>query len=68
MKPWISGLVGMFAILLVLMPRPVAASEQVIVQPLVMQAHYWRTDAYHPPWYSACRNPRFRRHHPFLCR
>jgi hypothetical protein len=81
MKLWISALVGMFAMLAVWMPRPVAAAEPLPVQHRMVEAHDWRHDAHYRPWYGAwgrdphyrpwyggaCRDPNFRRHHPFLC-
>jgi hypothetical protein len=67
MKLWISALVGMLAMLFVWMPRPVAASEPVTVQPQVISASYWSGDVYYHHWNNACRDPRFRRHHRFLC-
>jgi hypothetical protein len=93
MKLWISALVGIFAMLIVWMPRPVTAAEPMTFQPRVMDVHHWANDPYHHPhwdggtdwngggpwyggahwngggpWYGgACRDPRFRRHHPFLC-
>jgi hypothetical protein len=74
MKPWISALVGMVAMLIIWMPRPAVAAEPMTTfQPGVVAVHYWANDPYHHhyqhrPWYGVCRDPRFRRHHPFLCR
>jgi hypothetical protein len=68
MKLWISTLAGMLVMFFVWMPGPVGGSEPVTVQPQVISAGYWSTDAYHHHWINACRDPRFRRHHPFLCR
>jgi hypothetical protein len=70
MKLCISALVGMFAMLTVSMPRVAAAAEPTTFQPSVIDVHYWADNPYHhyDHWYGgACRDPRFRRHHPFLC-
>jgi len=65
MKLWISVSAGLLAMMFC-MPHP-AAAEPRTVQPQVIRTQYVSREAYYRHWHSACRDPRFRRHHPFLC-
>jgi hypothetical protein len=66
MKLWISGLIGILAILAVWVPRPVA-SEASAIQPQVINAEYLSPDPSYGHWTAACRDPHYRRHHRFQC-
>jgi hypothetical protein len=66
MKLCIAALVGMLAMLMVWIPRPVA-SEPRTVQPQVISTEYLSPGESYGYWIRACRDPRYRRHHPFLC-
>jgi hypothetical protein len=61
----ISAIVAVFALLMVLMPVRAAdvapGSQPAVIQVLYPEAYY----GHH--WYGACRDPHFRRRHPFLC-
>jgi hypothetical protein len=64
MKLWVTAIIGLFAMLMVSMPVRAAVGPESW-QPPVIQALYPQAQYGH--WYRACRDPRFRRHHPFLC-
>jgi hypothetical protein len=64
MKLGISAIVALFALLVVLLPVR-AADVPVSAQPAAIQAFYAQGHDWH--WSGACRDPRYRRHHPFLC-
>jgi hypothetical protein len=64
MKLGISAIVAFFALLMVLIPVR-AADVPAGVQAPAIQVSY--PEAHYGHWYGACRDPRFRRHHPFLC-
>lgn len=64
MKVLITAIFGLFAMLMVSMPvRAAAAPESA--QPRVIQAFYPHPE--YSYWHGACRDPRFRHRHPFLC-
>ena len=64
MKLWVTAIIGLFAMLMVSMPVGAGARPET-GQPQVIEAFYPRAPYHH--WRGACRDPRFRRHHPFLC-
>jgi hypothetical protein len=63
MRLGISAIVALFALLVVLVPVR-AADVPVAAQPATIQALYAEGHHWHR---GACRDPRYRRHHPFLC-
>ena len=64
MKLWVTAIIGLFAMLMVSMPVGAGAGSET-GQGQVVQAFYPQPPYGH--WHGACRDPRFRRHHPFLC-
>lgn len=71
MKLYTTGLAALFGLLTMATPSVTRADvgpralPPVVVQQTVAPMSPVALAYYHRPW--ACANPRFRRHHPFLC-
>lgn len=64
MKPLITAIFALAAMLMISMPVR-AATVPENGQPRLIQVFYPHPEYSH--WHGACRDPRFRHHHPFLC-